>query len=71
RINEQMNQRIEALIEMAYSRPATAQDRQLAQQFLQSVTKRLQAESVEHVEAAAWIALCHVTLAANEFFYVR
>ncbi|MFM7844221.1 MAG: PSD1 and planctomycete cytochrome C domain-containing protein [Planctomycetota bacterium] len=71
RINEQMNQRIEALIEMAYSRPATAQDRQLAQQFLQSVTKRLQAESVEHVEAAAWIALCHVTLAANEFLYVR
>jgi hypothetical protein len=68
---EQIDKRIEAMIERAYSRPVTAQDRALARQFLQSAKKRLEAESADDVDAAAWIALCHVTLAANEFLYVR
>ena len=57
---------------IAFGREPTKDERQADQAFLAKVTQVQTTESdLNKRQRQAWITLCHVALAANEFLYVR
>ena len=65
--------RISWLHELAYGRPATADEITAGQQFLQAAEKLLAAKAAEPAQRTqlAWEAYCQTILIANEFIYTR
>lgn len=67
------DQRLSRLYAVAYAREPTADERSANRAFLGKIEQSLMTAEpdVEKRRRQAWSVLCHVTLAANEFIYVR
>ncbi len=67
----QPEERFERLSQLAWGRSVSEQERQLFTQFLQEVAEQDLQPSETSVADPAWVALCQMILASNEFIYVR
>ena len=66
------DQRLARLYVMAYGRDPSADERQADQAFLAEVAQAQAGENdADKRRKQAWVMLCHVALAANEFMYVK
>ncbi|MBC7817729.1 MAG: PSD1 domain-containing protein [Planctomycetaceae bacterium] len=66
------DQRLSRLYVMAYGREPSAEERQADRAFLAEVAQALASENdADKRRRQAWVTLCHVALAANEFMYVK
>jgi hypothetical protein len=65
------DQRLSRLYVMAYGREPSAAERQADRAFLAEVAQGLANDGDEKRQKQAWVTLCHVALAANEFMYVK
>ena len=65
---EQDEERLKWLYLLAFGRPATEAERNADLRLLRKVMSHAGSENSQQ---EAWSALCHVTLAANEFLYLR
>lgn len=63
-------QRVARAWELAYQRPASPEEVELACRFVRKQTRQLRAAMVADPELAALTNLCQQLLAANEFLYV-
>ena len=63
------NERLARLYRLAFGREPTERERTADREFLAKLTPAGKQNETQRREA--WAALCHVTLAANEFIYVR
>ncbi len=64
------NQRLSRLYVIAFGREPTTDERQADRDFLDRVAQSIEGDA-DVRQQEAWATLCHVTLAANEFIYVR
>ncbi len=66
------DQRLTRLYVMAYGREPSAEERQADRAFLADVAQAQAGENdADKRRKQAWVTLCHVALAANEFLYVK
>ena len=66
------DQRLSRLYVMAYGREPSAEERQADRAFLAEVAQAQAGENdADKRRKQAWVTLCHVALAANEFIYVK
>ena len=66
------DQRLSRLYVMAYGREPSAEERQADRAFLAEVAQAQAGENdADKRRKQAWVTLCHVVLAANEFMYVK
>lgn len=66
------DQRLSQMYAIAFSREPTTDEREADRAFLAKVTQVQSTESdINKRRRQAWVTLCHVALAANEFLYVR
>ena len=66
------DQRLSRLYVIAFGRDPTADERQADRVFLAKVAQSQSTETdTDKRRRQAWATLCHVTLAANEFIYVK
>ena len=66
------DQRLSRLYVMAYGREFSAEERQADRAFLVEVAQAQAGENdADKRRRQAWVTLCHVALAANEFMYVK
>jgi hypothetical protein len=65
------DQRLSRLYVIAFGREPTPDERQADRAFLANVKQADVAKSGPDGERQAWITMCHIALAANEFMYVR
>ena len=66
------DQRLTRLYVMAYGREPSVDERKADQSFLTEVAQAQASENdADKRRKQAWVTLCHVVLAANEFIYVK
>ena len=66
------NSRLETLYQIAFGRPVTADERHADLTFLAQVaTAQPASVNAKQRRSTAWTTLCHVTLATNEFIYIK
>ena len=63
-------ERVARAWELAYQRPASPEEIDLACRFVRKQTRQLRSAKVADPELAALTNLCQQLLAANEFLYV-